>query len=451
MKNMPLVSIIIPVYNGKNYLKEAIESALAQTYPNCEILVVNDGSRDGGATEEIALAYGKRIRYFHKENGGVATALNMGIREMKGDYFSWLSHDDLYHPQKIQREIETLAQRGDMTRIIYEDYEMLDAETGLKTPVRLHCSYDEALLEKSVFPVLQGAVYGCAMLIHKSHFLRVGFFDEALKATQDDELFFRLFYRQNIIYLPEILTVSRLHSNQGTKTIMEYDNEREMLFRQFLLRLTKEDAEELYGSLYMWYQRVCVFFKGGRMEKSYRFAARQLIRQSLPENTHERLCDLKNYLAELSQKKADKVCIFCAGERGLRLFYDLKSRLIHVDCFCDNDLKKHGYIASGTSCISFSELERQKESTLVIVSALSSAEVIKQLKDKAFPYVTTKAELDKILFITPPLKWFYGLECLENIDYSTDDIRFLTEQFRDVLFDICRYYEDRLSKFENKE
>ena len=68
----PLVSIVIPVYNGANYMREAIDSALAQTYDNCEILVVNDGSRDDGETERIALSYGDEIRYFAKENGGVA-------------------------------------------------------------------------------------------------------------------------------------------------------------------------------------------------------------------------------------------------------------------------------------------------------------------------------------------------------------------------------------------
>ena len=81
----PLVSIVIPVYNGSNYLAQAIDSALGQTYPNCEVLVVNDGSDDGGATAELALGYGEKIRYFEKENGGVATALNLGIRQMAGE------------------------------------------------------------------------------------------------------------------------------------------------------------------------------------------------------------------------------------------------------------------------------------------------------------------------------------------------------------------------------
>ena len=83
-KFSPLVSIVIPVYNGSNYLAEAIDSALAQTYPNIEILVINDGSKDDGATKNLALSYGDKIRYFEKENGEVATALNFGIEKLNG-------------------------------------------------------------------------------------------------------------------------------------------------------------------------------------------------------------------------------------------------------------------------------------------------------------------------------------------------------------------------------
>jgi len=65
----PLVSIVIPVFNGSNYLGQAIESALAQTYPHCEVLVVNDGSNDDGQTERIALSYGDRLRYLSSLTG----------------------------------------------------------------------------------------------------------------------------------------------------------------------------------------------------------------------------------------------------------------------------------------------------------------------------------------------------------------------------------------------
>ena len=80
----PKVSIVIPVYNGSDYMAEAIDSALAQTYNNTEVIVVNDGSNDGGKTREIAFSYEDKIRYFEKENGGVASALNFGIKKMEG-------------------------------------------------------------------------------------------------------------------------------------------------------------------------------------------------------------------------------------------------------------------------------------------------------------------------------------------------------------------------------
>jgi glycosyltransferase involved in cell wall biosynthesis len=110
----PKVSIVVPVYNGADYLHEAIDSAFAQTYPNIEVVVVNDGSKDDGQTERIALSYGEALRYFCKPNGGVASALNRGIAEMSGEFFSWLSHDDLYTKDKIAT-IQSLLQTLDMT------------------------------------------------------------------------------------------------------------------------------------------------------------------------------------------------------------------------------------------------------------------------------------------------------------------------------------------------
>ena len=102
----PLVSIIIPAYNASNYLKEAIESALNQTYKNVEIIVVNDGSNDGGQTRAVAEEYKEKIAYYEKENGGSSSALNYGIKKMNGEWFSWLSHDDVYYPDKIQKQID---------------------------------------------------------------------------------------------------------------------------------------------------------------------------------------------------------------------------------------------------------------------------------------------------------------------------------------------------------
>ena len=119
----PRVTIVIPVYNGAKYMREAIDSALAQSYENVEVIVVNDGSTD--QTEEIALSYGDRIRYAAKENGGVSTALNMGIACMTGDYFQYLPHDDLLHPDKIKLQIEAIQASGDEMTIAWSGWNQL--------------------------------------------------------------------------------------------------------------------------------------------------------------------------------------------------------------------------------------------------------------------------------------------------------------------------------------
>ena len=129
----PLVSIIIPAYNASNYLAQAIDSALAQTYPNVEIIVVNDGSKDDGATERVALSYGDKIRYFCKENGGSSSALNMGIANMTGQWFSWLSHDDLYVPEMLAKQIDymrsmRISENELSKHIFFSASELIDAD-----------------------------------------------------------------------------------------------------------------------------------------------------------------------------------------------------------------------------------------------------------------------------------------------------------------------------------
>ena len=133
----PLVSIIIPVYNGSNFLREAIESALSQTYTNIEIIVVNDGSDDAGVTKAIMDSYGDRISSYHKKNGGVASALNFAVGHMKGDYFSWLSHDDLYHPEKVRSQVQTISNSGESNAVIYSDYVLFENDIANGTVVKI--------------------------------------------------------------------------------------------------------------------------------------------------------------------------------------------------------------------------------------------------------------------------------------------------------------------------
>ena len=105
--NHPLVSIIIPTYNCRRWLGDTIDSALAQTYPNCEVLVVDDGSTDGTG-DWLAKQYGERIRYFWKENGGLSSARNFGLHHARGEYIQFLDADDLLLPNKTDTHVTYL-------------------------------------------------------------------------------------------------------------------------------------------------------------------------------------------------------------------------------------------------------------------------------------------------------------------------------------------------------
>jgi glycosyltransferase involved in cell wall biosynthesis len=441
--NKPLVSIIIPVYNGENYLREAIESSLSQTYSNIEVIVVNDGSRDQGATERIAQSYGDRIRYFSKENGGVATALNLAIRNMNGEYFSWLSHDDIYYPEKIEKQLEALYTDGDMTKVVNCDYDLLDVDAQTVTHVLDSTKYPKEQLTNSVFPVLHGLIHGCGLFIHKSHFERVGTFDESLITTQDYDLWFRILRYQRSIYVNETLVISRLHSTQVSRNLTVFHPERDELHIHFVEAMTDEEMRNIYGSAYNFYFRMYCYFKGAQMPNSARFANQKLQEADVPDNLSESLSTLQEYIKKLSNGKAERICIFSAGEYGVRLYHELRSKLINVHSFSDNNPQKWGYLFDNISCIPPQQLDEEKDRTLVIVANRSPAEIVKDLKSKGYPFVITKQELDGILIEVPPAKWLTALDDIEGIDYSSKEILLLVERFSQTIYDICKYYQDR--------
>ncbi|TRZ89740.1 MAG: glycosyltransferase [Methanosarcinales archaeon] len=210
---LPKVSIVIPVYNGTDFLSQAIDSALAQTYSNTEILVVNDGSDDDGATEQIALSYGDKIRYFAKENGGVASALNVAIDNMTGDYFSWLSHDDIYYHDKIDSQIKVLLGMSQQRTILYGDYAVFSKDPDKVKEVTLPGVRPEHF---RYYITVNNSLHGCTLLIPKSAFGECGIFNERLRTTQDYDLWFRMAEKFNFVHIPHLLVKARQHASQGS-------------------------------------------------------------------------------------------------------------------------------------------------------------------------------------------------------------------------------------------
>lgn len=242
--NDPKVSIIIPAYNASNYLAQAIDSALAQTYPNTEIIVINDGSKDDGATAAVASMYGEKIRYFEKENGGSSSALNMGIANMTGEWFSWLSHDDLYVPDKIEKQIsylKTLYENQGMisNQVLFSACDLIDGQgkTIRKAVGRSSRAMHNKLSaipgnEYLVSEPTEYTFHGCSCLIHRSVFDSVGMFDESLRLLNDRDMWFRIFiagYR--VHFLPDSLVKGRIHAGQVSKSIgYSYHNSEQDMF-----------------------------------------------------------------------------------------------------------------------------------------------------------------------------------------------------------------------------
>ena len=148
-----LVSVIVPVYNAAEYIGETIESVLAQTYCEWELLLVDDGSKD--ASCEIMEGYAKkdeRIQVIHKENEGAAKARNTGVRMAKGRYIAYLDADDLWTPDKIEKEVGFAKEYN--AAFCFTGYEFADEKgkgTGKIVKVPRTLTYKQAMKNTTIF------------------------------------------------------------------------------------------------------------------------------------------------------------------------------------------------------------------------------------------------------------------------------------------------------------
>jgi glycosyltransferase involved in cell wall biosynthesis len=280
MKNFtPLVSIVIPVYNGSNYVREAIDSALSQTYKNIEIIVVNDGSTDN--TEEIVKSYGNKLRYFKKENGGTSTALNLAIQKMKGEYFSWLSHDDLYYPDKIEKQIEELSRLDNKNTIMMSDLDGIDEKykKKYKTNYIKHIN-QYPLREKSyIYPIIYNKTHGCTLLIPKICFDKVGLFDEESVVAQDFEFFYRAFLKFPHKLVPKVLVTARDSSNrQGRRNKVRCSLDYSNLFIHMIDNLSDADIKLLATNKLSFYYDMQCFFRTVGYTKALEYINKKIIK-----------------------------------------------------------------------------------------------------------------------------------------------------------------------------
>jgi glycosyltransferase involved in cell wall biosynthesis len=232
--NSSLISCIVPVFNGEGYIREALESILAQTHRPLEIIVADDGSTDGTAT--IVAEFGKRVRYLRQSNKGPATARNLGVRLATGEFVAFLDADDLWHPEKLERQLARFQARPELGCCVahVQNFWIMEMAGEAK-------KYERHRISGS----LPGYVTG-TLLARRALFEIVGLFDSALGHGDSTDWFLRACERETVIeLLSDVLLFRRLH--RANRSRVHATKSRDEYLR--LLKLSLDRKRHLDGSV----------------------------------------------------------------------------------------------------------------------------------------------------------------------------------------------------------
>jgi len=209
---MPKVSVIIPAYNCASFVNETIDSILNQTYQDFEIILVDDGSTDN--TKEVVRKYGDKIKYLYQQNSGVSAARNKGIGVSRGKYIAFLDHDDLWLPERLEKQVKFLDENPEVPLVFSDSYctdwagSILERSFEERSPHR--GSIFNELFIKNFIPTQ-------TVLVRKEIFNIVGNFNPQLKVVQDYDLWLRIAERFQIDYINQPLAKHRVHEGSFSK------------------------------------------------------------------------------------------------------------------------------------------------------------------------------------------------------------------------------------------
>ncbi len=210
MKNK--ISVIIPAYNAANFIKESLDSILHQTYPVTEIIVVDDGSTDD--TKSVVKEF-ENVTYIHQPNQGTAVALNTGIEAATGDFLALLDHDDLWHENKIEKQMQCFQNEPSLDLVFTYIANFLCP------------SMDQDLMKTIDFsPKPMVGIHKSALLVRTSSFLKIGMFDTNSNTQDLLEWYAKakdLGLKEHII--KEVLVKRRIHGTNQTLLNREMKND----------------------------------------------------------------------------------------------------------------------------------------------------------------------------------------------------------------------------------
>jgi glycosyltransferase involved in cell wall biosynthesis len=210
----PLISCIVPVYNGERYLREALDSILAQTYRPMEIIVADDGSTDG--TAALVADYGDQLQYLFQPNAGTAAACNLGLQAAQGDFVAFLAADDLWHPEKSSRQVSRFQTRPDLDLCVTYVKNFWIPELREEA---------ERFRDHRISQPLPGYVPQ-AFLARRSLFETVGNFNVALRHADATDWLLRAVDQGAVIeLLPDVLVYRRIHQTNLSRRMASSSRE----------------------------------------------------------------------------------------------------------------------------------------------------------------------------------------------------------------------------------
>ncbi|HLA81764.1 MAG TPA: glycosyltransferase family A protein [Thermoleophilia bacterium] len=196
----PLISCIVPVFNGERYLGEALESIRAQTYRPLEIIVADDGSTDGTAT--VVAGFAEPVRYLFQPNAGPAAARNLGLGAAQGEYVAFLDADDLLYPEKLARQMARFQARLDLDLCV----------TYVRNFWTPELAQEEAHYRDHPRAQAMPGYYTSTLLAKRALFDTVSQFNNAYRHGDATEWFVRVAERAAVVeLLPDVLTYHRMH------------------------------------------------------------------------------------------------------------------------------------------------------------------------------------------------------------------------------------------------
>lgn len=211
-----LVSVVIPTYNYGHFVTEAVDSVLAQTYQNFEIIVVDDGSRDD--TRQRLAKYGDRIRYIYQENQGLPAARNTAILAAKGTLVALLDSDDLWHPRKLEVQMAYLGRHPEVGMLashhvsdLRDGWPEVDAAAQEAEPVTLNDLF------------IRSRFGSCGVVVRKECFAQVGLFDTELRSAEDRDMWIRIARRFAIVKQRAALWLYREHGASMSNAVLRME------------------------------------------------------------------------------------------------------------------------------------------------------------------------------------------------------------------------------------